>query len=137
MTQRQVNIGIIGGGLMGKELLALVGRWDALVDHPARPAITAIADPSPDVQNWFRQVGVPNIYSDYKELLLNAEIDVVYIAVPHNLHEEIYLATIEAGKDFLGEKPFGIDLEASQNIVNAVKKTSLFVRVSSELVVSN
>ena len=133
MAQRQVNIGIIGGGLMGKELLALVGRWDALVDHPARPAITAIADPSPDVQNWFRQVGVPNIYSDYKELLLNAEIDVVYIAVPHNLHEEIYLATIEAGKDFLGEKPFGIDLEASQNIVNAVKKTSLFVRVSSEL----
>ena len=133
MAQRQVNIGIIGGGLMGKELLALVGRWDALVDHPARPAITAVADPSPDVQNWFRQVGVPNIYSDYKDLLLNAEIDVVYIAVPHNLHEEIYLATIEAGKDFLGEKPFGIDLEASQNIVSAVKKTSLFVRVSSEL----
>ena len=133
MAQRQVNIGIIGGGLMGKELLALVGRWDALVDHPARPAITAIADPSPDVQNWFRQVGVPNIYSDYKDLLSNAEIDVVYIAVPHNLHEEIYLATINAGKDFLGEKPFGIDLDASQNIVSAVKKTSLFVRVSSEL----
>jgi predicted dehydrogenase len=133
VKQRRVNIGIIGGGLMGKELFALVGRWDALLDHPARPAITAIADPSPDVQNWFREVGVPNIYSDYKDLLSNTEIDVVYIAVPHNLHEEIYLATIAAGKDFLGEKPFGIDLEASQNIVSAVKKTSLFVRVSSEL----
>jgi predicted dehydrogenase len=133
MTQKRVNVGIIGGGLMGKELLALAGRWDALVDHPVKPVVTAMADLSPDVQNWFRNVGVPNIYSDYKELLANKEVDVVYIAVPHNLHEEIYLATVAANKDFLGEKPFGIDLPASQKIVDAVKKSSLFVRVSSEL----
>jgi predicted homoserine dehydrogenase-like protein len=42
--QKQVKVGIIGGGLMGRELLALVGRWDALLDHPVRPEITAIAD---------------------------------------------------------------------------------------------
>ena len=132
-NQERVKVGIIGGGLMGKELVAATRRWDALVDHPVRPDVIAVADPSPDVQGWFKNANIPHIYSDYKELLVNPEIDVVYIAVPHNLHEEIYLAAIAAGKDFLGEKPFGIDLGASERIVRAVKASESFVRVSSEM----
>lgn len=132
-TQVKVKVGIIGGGLMGKELVAATRRWDALVDHPVRPEVVAVADPSPDVQGWFKNADIPNIYNDYKELLANPDIDVVYIAVPHNLHEEIYLAAIAAGKDFLGEKPFGIDLGASERIVSAVKASKSFVRVSSEM----
>ena len=132
-TQKKVKVGIIGGGLMGRELLALVGRWDALLDHPARPEITAIADTSDSVRAFFTSAGVPESYSDYKELLASPNVDVVYIAVPHNLHEEIYLATINAGKDFLGEKPFGIDLAAAEKIAAALIGKNNFVRVSSEL----
>ena len=105
---------------MGRELLALVGRWDALLDHPIRPVITAIADTSDAVREFFTNAGVAESYSDYKELLASANVDVVYIAVPHNLHEEIYIATINAGKDFLGEKPFGIDLAAAEKIAAAL-----------------
>lgn len=134
MTQQDiVRIGIIGGGLMGKELLAATRRWDALVDHPVRPEVIAVADPSPDVQAWFNDANVANIYADYKELLSNPDVDVLYIAVPHNFHEEIYLAAIEAEKDFLGEKPFGIDLQSAEKIVEAVKARKIFVRVSSEM----
>jgi predicted dehydrogenase len=39
----------------------------------------------------------------------------------------------EAGRDFLGEKPFGIDLAASRRIVTAVEASTAFVRVSSEM----
>ena len=28
------RIGIVGGGLMGRELAAAIGRWAALEDHP-------------------------------------------------------------------------------------------------------
>jgi predicted dehydrogenase len=65
--------------------------------------------------------------------LASSSVDVVYIAVPHNLHEEIYIATINSGKDFLGEKPFGIDLAAAEKIAAALAGKSNFVRVSSEL----
>ena len=133
MAQKKVTVGIIGGGLMGKELVAAAGRWDALVDHPVRPEVIAVADPSPDVRAWFEKAGVPNIYEDYKQLLADPKVDVVYIAVPHNLHEEIYLAAVAAGKDFLGEKPFGIDKAASAKIVAAIKASKVFVRVSSEM----
>ena len=42
-----VRIGVVGGGLMGRELLALTRRWTALVDHPSRPEVVALADPAP------------------------------------------------------------------------------------------
>ena len=77
--QKQVKVGIIGGGLMGRELLALVGRWDALLDHPVRPEITAIADTSDAVREFFTNAGVAESYSDYKELLASPNVDVVYI----------------------------------------------------------
>ena len=132
-NQKIVKVGIIGGGLMGRELLALVGRWNALVDHPVRPIVTAIADTSETVRKYFTNAGVAESYGDYKDLLASKNIDVVYIAVPHNLHEEIYIATINSGKDFLGEKPFGIDLVSAEKIASALSGKPNFVRVSSEL----
>lgn len=131
--QKKVKVGIIGGGLMGRELLALVGRWDALLDHPVRPVVTAIADTSDAVRQYFTNAGVSESYSNYAELLASPNVDVVYIAVPHNLHEEIYIAAINSGKDFLGEKPFGIDLPAAEKIAAALVGKENFVRVSSEL----
>jgi len=128
-----VRIGVVGGGLMGKELLALTRRWDALADHPVRPEVVALADPAPGVQQWWRQAGVGTVTDDYRRLLDDKSIDVLYLAVPHDLHERLYLDSLAAGKDFLGEKPFGIDLEAAARIVAAVESAGRFVRVSSEL----
>lgn len=128
-----VRIGVVGGGLMGRELLALTRRWDALLDHPTRPEVVALADPSDAVQQWWREAGVAAITDDYRRLLDDPGIDVVYLAVPHDLHERLYLDTVAAGKDFLGEKPFGIDLASAERIVAAVDASSAFVRVSSEM----
>ena len=133
MTGEPVRIGVVGGGLMGKELLALTRRWDALVDHPSRPEVVALADPSPGVQQWWRDAGVATVTDDYRVLLDDPDIDVLYLAVPHDLHERLYLDAISARKDFLGEKPFGIDLDAATRIVAAIDTSDCFVRVSSEL----
>ena len=133
MTSEVVRIGVVGGGLMGKELLALTRRWDALVDHPSRPEVVALADPSPDVQQWWHQTGVATVTDDYRVLLDDPDIDVLYLAVPHDVHERLYLDTVSARKDFLGEKPFGIDLDAATRIVAAIDGSDCFVRVSSEL----
>lgn len=133
MTGQPVRIGVVGGGLMGKELLALTRRWDALVDHPSRPEVVALADPSPGVQQWWRQAGVATVTDDYRLLLDDPGIDVLYLAVPHDVHERLYLDAVSARKDFLGEKPFGIDLGAATRIVAAIDGSDCFVRVSSEL----
>lgn len=132
---REVEVGIIGGGLMGKETATAIGRWAALQDHPVRPRLAAVCDSDPDVLAWFERIDTARLLSaDYRDLLQDDRLEVLYIAVPHHLHEELYLAAIDAGKDFLGEKPFGIDLPAAERIVKALqRRPDLFVRCSSEM----
>lgn len=129
----KVNIGIIGGGLMGREVASAVARWFVLENFPVRAELVAVCDLAEKQREWFRQVpSVKLLTADYRELLALPDLDVVYVAVPHNLHEAIYLDVLKAGKDLLAEKPFGIDLAAARTITEAAKASGRFVRCSSE-----
>lgn len=119
---------------MGKEAASAFGRWFALNDFPVKVALTAVCDLNPEVLSWYDNVpSVKLVTTNYKELLADQDIDVVYVALPHNLHKKYYLEVLEAGKDLLGEKPFGIDLEAAMEIKEAAEKMGRFVRCSSEM----
>ena len=118
---------------MGREVASAFGRWFALDNMPVKPELVAVADLNPQALDWFRQVpGVELLTADYKELLARPDVDVVYVAVPHHLHESLYLETLAAGKDLLAEKPFGIDLAAAEKIAAAGEEAGRFVRCSSE-----
>ena len=130
---RQVKVGIIGGGLMGKESASAFGRWFVFNDLTVKPVLSSVCDLNPSVLEWYKKIDtVEQLTTDYKELLNNQEIDVVYVAVPHNLHEQFYQDVLNSGKDLIAEKPFGIDLSACENIVKKVNESQRFVRCSSE-----
>ncbi len=135
MTRRVVNVGIVGGGLMGREVAGAIQRWPTLIDHPVDARITAVADIDPAALEWFDAIPtVRGRYTDHRALLADPDIDAVYIAVRHDLHEQLYVDAIRAGKALLAEKPFGIDLAAARRIVSAIDDTpGAFVRCSSEL----
>jgi len=131
---KEVHIGIIGGGLMGREMASAFARWCALTDVTVRPVLIAVADLNTDALAWFDRIpSCSQKTTDYDELLANPDIDVVYVAVPHNLHEKVYGDVLEAGKDLLAEKPFGIDLASARRILDAVHASGRFVRCSSEM----
>lgn len=128
-----VTVGVIGAGLMGQELASSIGRWMALTDASFAPRITAVCDLSSERRRWFERLGTIEVSTEDYRQVLSSDVDVVYIAVPHDLHEQIYTATARAGKAFLGEKPFGFDLEATQAIVSAIDESGVFARCSSEI----
>lgn len=133
---RVVRFGIIGCGLMGREFASAAARWLHLTDTRARPEIVAVCDTNPDLMQWFSD-NVPSVAQttpDYADLLANPEVEAVYCAVPHNLHDRIYPDILAAGKHLLGEKPFGIDADANARISEAIAAApDLLVRCSSEL----
>ncbi|GLK19149.1 Gfo/Idh/MocA family protein [Herbiconiux flava] len=135
MTAETVNVAIVGGGLMGREIAAAIQRWPALIDHPVRPRLTAVCDINPAAMEWFDEIDtVVTKTTDYHELLADDSIDVVYVAVRHDLHEAIYRDVIASGKSLLAEKPFGIDGAAAQAVLAAMAEhPEAFVRVSSEM----
>jgi predicted dehydrogenase len=128
-----VRVGVIGAGLMGREVASAFGRWFALLDCPVGAELVAVCDVNPSALDWFRRVPtVRHFLSDHRALLALPEVDVVYVAVPHHLHEALYLDVLRAGKDLLAEKPFGIDLAAARRIRDVGAELGRFVRVSSE-----
>lgn len=133
----KIKFGIIGLGLMGREFTSAVGRWCHLPEMDIKPEIVSICDKvlAEKTVQWYKDSspGIKQVTDDYRELIKNPDVDAVYCAVPHNLHEEIYCAIIESGKHLLGEKPFGINKKANDSIVSCIRKHSeVFVRCASE-----
>jgi len=127
---RDIRFGIIGCGLMGREFASAAARWKHLLRMSARPEIVAVSDVNPDAMEWFE---APFATSNYRELLAREDVDAVYVAVPHNLHEQIYCDVIRAGKHLFAEKPFGIDLDAATKIIECMQEhPDVTVRCSSE-----
>lgn len=120
---------------MGKEFASSVARWCHLVDNVPMPTLTAICDKNKNTWKWYEK-NFPEIKlktDNYRELLNSGDVDAVYCAVPHNLHEKIYIDILNSGRHLLGEKPFGIDKEANENILKAIRANpDLIVRCSSE-----
>lgn len=132
---KTIRFGIIGCGLMGREFASAAARWAHLLETPVRPEIVAICNRSEKPFAWF-MANFPSIRqttNDYRQLLSNPEVDAVYIAVPHHLHQEMYCAAIEAGKHLMGEKPFGIDQAANDAIMACIARhPRVLVRCASE-----
>ncbi len=135
MQRKEIRIGIIGLGLMGREFGSSVARWCSLLSDGPVPVLTGICDRNKDAWKWYTDnfPGIRIKTDNYKLLLESGEIDAIYCAVPHNLHEQFYIDIINAGKHLLGEKPFGIDKKANENILKAIKANQgIVVRCSSE-----
>ena len=134
---KTIRLGLIGTGLMGREIASAVARWCHLEDTGVRPVITALCGRTllPARVAWFRDhfPSIRLVTSDHRELAASAEVDAVYCAVPHHLHAGMYTDVLRAGKHLLGEKPFGIDQAANTAILAAIREhPELLVRCSSE-----
>ena len=135
MLDRKIRFAIIGCGLMGREFASAAARWCHITADIPRPVIVGVCDHTAAARAWFENNFDTVKYSvgDYHELLDKDDIDAVYCAVPHNLHAEFYTNIIRAGKHLLGEKPFGIDKSANDEIMRAIDENpGVVVRCSSE-----
>ncbi len=135
MAKRQIRFGVIGLGLMGREFASAAARWMHLLNLDFQPVITAICDVNPALFDWFTNNfdSIRLSSTDYHDLLGSADVDAIYCAVPHNLHQQVYIDIVRAGKHLLGEKPFGIDRAANSAILQALdEQPDVLVRCSSE-----
>ena len=85
---------------MGREFASSISWWCHLMDNIDMPVLAGICDKNKDTWEWYTD-NFPGIIiktDDYKKLLESDEIDAIYCAVPHNLHEQFYIDIIKAKK---------------------------------------
>ncbi len=72
------------------------------------------------------------IYNDYKELLLNKDIDAVHVSLPDHQHAIVSVHAVNAGKDVYLQKPASLTIEEGRILSNAVKKSGRILQMGSQ-----
>jgi predicted dehydrogenase len=67
------------------------------------------------------------MYGSYQELMNDPNIDIIYIATPHDSHKNLTIESLESGKHVLCEKPIAINYEQTKAMIDASKKQNKFL----------
>jgi predicted dehydrogenase len=68
------------------------------------------------------QLGIPQAYGSYEELLADPSIDAIYNPLPNHLHVPWSIRAAEAGKHVLCEKPIGLSVAETRDLIAARDK---------------
>ncbi len=68
------------------------------------------------------QLGIPQVYGSYEELLADPHIDAIYNPLPNDMHVPWSIKALEAGKHVLCEKPIGMSSAEAQKLADAAKQ---------------
>lgn len=118
-----MKIGIIGAGKIVPTFL----RAAQLVEQIQIEAICGRESSESSVRRLSTQYGIPHAYLDYGEMLANADIDAVYIAVPNHLHHAFAHQALLSGKNAIVEKPFTANFTQADELARLAQSKRLFL----------
>ena len=72
------------------------------------------------------------VYDDYREMLLNKDIDAVVISTPDHWHSQPAMQAALAGKDIYLQKPTSLTVREGQQLRAAVKQTGVILQVGTQ-----
>jgi predicted dehydrogenase len=67
------------------------------------------------------------VYGSYEELVADPDVDIVYVATPHNLHYENTMMSLNHGKHVLCEKPFAVNGYQVRRMIEKARENNLFL----------
>jgi myo-inositol 2-dehydrogenase / D-chiro-inositol 1-dehydrogenase len=114
-----IGTGFIGTGNRGSHLLKLT------MDEPTAKVV-AVCDIKPDRLDRAATIAArdqPATFSDWRKLIERKDIGAVFIATPCDLHVEMAIAALKAGKHVYCEKPVGITAESIRELVKVARNS--------------
>jgi len=123
---RNVKVGIIGCGGIAN------GKHMPSLKQIAEVQMVAFCDIIPEkAEKAAKEFGTPNakIYTDYKELLNDPEIEVVHVLTPNRSHADITIDALYAGKHVMCEKPMAKTAADAKRMLEAAKATGKLLTI--------
>jgi polar amino acid transport system substrate-binding protein len=118
------GVGVVGyGAYFRSVLLPLIRK------HPGFRLAGACARSGLTVRSAVENDGFPKGTTDYRELLADASVDVVYVATRHDLHYEIAKAALEAGKAVFVEKPMTMTAAEGRDLAETAARRKALLTV--------
>ncbi|MCP5514901.1 MAG: inositol 2-dehydrogenase [Spirochaetales bacterium] len=116
-----MKLGIIGAGRIGRV------HAESVTFHIPDAEVAAVADPfiTEESKKFFNNLGVKEVFKDYKDILAKKEIDAVLICSSTDTHAKITIEAAKAGKDIFCEKPIDLDIGRIKETLKAVKEAGV------------
>jgi predicted dehydrogenase len=123
MSKQTLRVGMIGYAFMGAAHSQGWRNAPRFFDLPSRIELTAVAGRNADaVAAAADQYGFAGTETDWRVLLERDDIDLIDICTPGNLHAEIAIAALRAGKHVLCEKPLANTVEEAERMAAAARE---------------
>lgn len=121
---KQLNIGIIGAGRIGKV------HMQSITYNVPTAKVLGITDVFKDgLQELADKYGIEKVYDDYKQMLADKDIDAVLVCSSTDTHADISIEAAQAGKHIFCEKPVDLTPAKVQAVIDAVAKAGVKLQV--------
>jgi phthalate 4,5-cis-dihydrodiol dehydrogenase len=117
-TQKQLGVGVVGLGLAGSSMI------QAIKSHPSI-RIVAAADRRPELRDRITADFEVPTYDDLEAMCRRNDVNVVYVATPHEFHREHAVLAAENKKHVVVEKPMALSLADCDEMVAAADRNGV------------
>src|SRR5262245_58670603 len=127
---KALRIGLIGSGFMGKAHAWGYRNAGAVFRLPVTPVLEILADATPELAAAAaRDLGFARSTGNWRELIADPKVDVVSITTPSQLHAEMALASIAAGKHTYLEKPMAPSGAIAKQLLDAAQQAGVVTQL--------
>ena len=115
-------------------------KWGVIATGGIAQAVTADMLKVPDVEvlavssrditkarAFAERFGIERAYGDYRDLLSDPDVEIVYVATPHGQHHEVTLAALDAGKHVLCEKAIALTVAQAEEMIEKARSKKRFL----------
>lgn len=119
--QKTIRWGILGPG-------KIAHKFAEGLKHVSNSELFAIGSRNKQkAQEFANQYNAKKVYGSYLDLVTDPEVDIIYVATPHNLHFENTMLCLENGKSVLCEKPFAVNEKEVGQMIGKAREKNLFL----------
>lgn len=120
----KIKTGVIGAGRIGRL------HAENIVNNIREAEIKAIADINTEnVKEWANELGINNVYDDYRRIIADPEIEAVLICSSTDTHAQIIIEAANAGKHIFCEKPIDFSIDRIYEALDAVGKNGVKLQI--------
>ena len=139
-ANNKINIGQIGCGRIARshDMPGVMQYENARLIAVCDVDINRMKDAKKLVEDYYNnKTGSNNavdvkMYEDYKELLLNKDIDAVVISTPDHWHAQPAIEAALAGKDIYLQKPTSLTVEEGRVLSDVIQKKATILQVGTQ-----
>ncbi len=128
---KEIGIAIIGWGFMGRTHTHSVRSIPLMYQNiDFMPKLRCVCSRRLEaVQEAKEQLGFESCTTDWRDILTRDDIQVVSVCTPNDMHEEMAIELIKAGKHLYIDKPLAVTLESALRIEEACKGSPVKTQV--------